>query len=297
MIQNIPIERLKTVVELADEKGADEASRILGVTTGTIRRYRNEIKNRNKVKPVEEVVCTSKILEFDRPKEITSDEVIGIVGDLHTPFDHPNYLQFCIDTFKKYGVTKVVFIGDLVDGHAISFHQSETSALSPTDEYSLAKRHVKKYVEAFPDAVVTLGNHDKIPVRQLATLGIPEIYLKSYNDLWEIPKTWQFVEEIIINDVYYFHGTGSTGKTPAFNRALYNRMSTVQGHAHSAFGCMYNANARDIIFGLDVGCGILADAYAFAYGKPFPKKPILGCGVVFSSSQALAIPMGEKYFR
>ncbi|NCC55612.1 MAG: hypothetical protein EOM11_09065 [Erysipelotrichia bacterium] len=49
MIQNIPIERLKTVVELADEKGVDEASRILGVTAGTIKRYRNEIKNRNKV--------------------------------------------------------------------------------------------------------------------------------------------------------------------------------------------------------------------------------------------------------
>ncbi len=223
--------------------------------------------------------------------------VIGVIGDTHCPYEMPHYLDFCYDTFKKHGVNKVIHIGDVVDNHALSFHLTETCALSPQEEYELAKTHVAKYVEAFPDVILCRGNHDAIPRRQAATLGIPDVFLKSFNELWGLPETWKIVEDIVINDVWYFHGSGSTGKTPAFNRALYNRMSTVQGHAHSAFGCMYTANTRDVVFGVDSGCGINNKLYAFSYGKPFPKKPILGCGVIYSSSEAYAIPMNEKYFR
>jgi len=294
MLENIPNTRLKEVSEYTETFGIEKAEIFFGVMRDTIKRYIRLYKKR--MEEGEQIVSV-QILEVGRPKELKGDMVIGVVGDLHAPWDHPNYLDFCIDTFKKFGVNKVVFIGDIVDNHAISRFQTETVALSPQDEYKLAKEHVKKYVDAFPEAIMTIGNHDKIPARQLATLGIPEIYLKSYKDLWGLPEAWQLVEEIIINDVIFFHGSGSVGKTPSFNRALYNRMSTVQGHAHSAFGCTYNANARDIVFGLDTGCGILADSYSFAYGKPFPKKPILGCGIVFSSINAIAVPMGDKYFR
>ena len=238
---------------------------------------------------------------YEKPKfteKVESEnEVVGVIGDVHAPYDHPNYAQFCYDTFEKHGVGHVVAIGDISDNHAISRHMTETCAMSPEEEYKKTLEHVRKYTEMFPIVDLCIGNHDKIPSRQVATLGIPDVFLKSFSALWELPDTWNIVEDIIINGVYYFHGTGSTGKTPAFNRALNNRMSTVQGHAHSAFGVTYHANSMNIVFGCDTGCGILSEAYAFEYGKPFPKKPVLGCSVIYSSTEAYAIPMGEKYFR
>lgn len=140
-------------------------------------------------------------------------------------------------------------------------------------------------------------NHDAIPSRQLADLGMPSFYLRSYKDLWNLPKAWDIDVEFIIDNVLYFHGIGSMGKDGALNSALYNRMSTVQGHAHSFLGCKYSANNRDLVFGMNVGCGVDNDSYAMEYGKHFVKKPTLGCGVVYSSKEAYAIPMTDKYFR
>lgn len=273
MLKDIPISRLEEIEDVVQLVGVEEASRICRISVQSIKRYSSELKKR------QDNSC-----------------IVGVIGDTHIPFEHPRYLDFVYDTFRKNKVTKVVHIGDLSDNHAISRHQTETCALSPEEEYEVTKERIQRWVEAFPDVTMMKGNHDNIPARQLATLGIPECYLKSYNDLWGLPDTWEIVEEAVISNVWYFHGVGSTGKTPAFNRALNNRMSTVQGHAHSAFGCMYHANQKDIVFGLDVGCGIDNDKYAFRYGKPFPKKPILGCGIVYNDTQAVAIPMGNRYF-
>ena len=60
-------------------------------------------------------------------------------------------------------------------------------------------------------------------------------------------------------------------------------MPTVIGHTHSSAGVHYTANERDTIFGMNVGCGIDVKRYAFAYGKDFPRKPIISCGVVSST--------------
>lgn len=273
MLKDIPTSRLEEIEAIVDLVGAEEASRICKVAIPTIRRYTNELRNRQ-----------------------TEHMVVGVIGDTHLPFEHHRYLDFVYDTFKQHKVNKVIHIGDWVDNHYISRHQTETCAMSPEEEYEVAKEHGEAWKSAFPTLTMLEGNHDNIPIRQLATLGIPDCFLKSFRDLWEFPSGWELKEDLMLNDVYYFHGVGSVGKTPSFNRALNNRMSTVQGHAHSAFGCMYHANQRDIVFGLDVGCGIDSEKYAFRYGKPFPKKPILGCGIVYSSTQAMAIPMGDRYF-
>jgi hypothetical protein len=46
---------------------------------------------------------------------------------------------------------------------------------------------------------------------------------------------------------------------------------------------------------MQVGCGIDNDAYAFHYGRQFPKKPVLGCGVVLDKGRVpLVIPYHKK---
>lgn len=222
---------------------------------------------------------------------------IGVFSDPHIPFNHPNYLQFCIDTFRKHNVDQVICLGDLVDHHALSRFQSEPSAKGAYDEYDMSVAEVQKFIDAFPIVKMCKGNHDDIPARQAATVGIGDRYLKSFAELFNLPKTWEISDEFVIDNVLYKHGIGCLGKDGAINAATQERMSTVIGHSHSFAGVKYSANKRDIIFGLNVGCGIDIEAYAFAYGKHDKNRPILGCGIVYSSAHAIFVPMGAEYFR
>jgi len=49
------------------------------------------------------------------------------------------------------------------------------------------------------------------------------------------------------------------------------------------------------VWGMAVGCGIDNKSMAFAYGKHFLKKPILGCGVVILGEPHISyMQLGEK---
>ena len=233
-----------------------------------------------------------------RSRKTMSEKPVGVFADPHIPFNHPNYLRFCQDTFKRYGVGRVVCDGDLVDFHALSRHETETCAKSPCDELDMTIEGVKPFVDAFPDVDYIPGNHDLIYIRQAATLGIDKRFLKSFSELFNLPKGWRIHnDEFILGDVLYKHGINCTGKNGAINTAIQERMSTVIGHSHAFGGCQYSANPRNIIFGLNVGCGIDIAAYAFAYGKHSKYRPTLGCGIVFNESSAIFVPMGAEYFR
>lgn len=221
----------------------------------------------------------------------------GIFGDVHAPFNHPNYLEFVKDTFKQFNVKDVICTGDLVDHHALSRFQSDPSAKGAYDEFDASYNEIHKFVKAFPKLKMCIGNHDYIPERQAATVGIGSRYLKSFSELFDLPKTWEIAEEFIIDNVLYKHGLNCLGKDGAINAAINERMSTVIGHSHSFGGCKYSANKRSIIFGMNVGCGIDIQAYAFAYGKNARFRPTLGCGIVFNDSYAIFVPMGKEYFR
>jgi hypothetical protein len=224
-------------------------------------------------------------------------EVVGVIGDTHFPFVHPNYINFLKDTFKKYGVTRIVHIGDLVDYHAISRHQTETDAVDAMTELRLARVQIDLYTTTFKRVDVMLGNHCLIPIRQAATLGIPREFLKGFKELWKLPDGWKVHEQLIISDVLYEHGINALGANGALNKAVNAMQSCVIGHAHSGGGCQYKSNSKSIIFGLNVGCGVDIDAYAFAYGKYSKNRETLGCGIVFDNANAIFVPMGDRYFR
>ena len=220
-----------------------------------------------------------------------------VFGDIHAPFTHPNYLQFLLDTKALYGADKVVCTGDIVDHHALSRFQSEPGAKGAYDESDLASQVIAQYVKAFPSLKMCMGNHDLIIERQAASVGIGKRFLRTFQDVYGLPKTWEIGEEFIVDDVVYKHGLNCMGQNGALNSAIRERMSTVIGHSHAWGGCNYSANKRDIIFGLNAGCGIDIDAYAFAYGKYDKNRPIIGCGIVFNSTNAMFVPMPAQYFR
>jgi len=258
----------------------------------------------NKKKPLEEIwnyykSKTGRSTKFTSFKTRLSSEktkkgahhVVGVIGDFHAPFNHPNYLNFCKKTFDKYGVNEIVMIGDLVDNHAVSRHQTEVDADGGYSEYTRAKETVEKFLEMFPSGKLTIGNHDRIPQRQAATLGLHDGFIKSFAEVWELPETWKVAPSFIIDDVLYTHGLATGGVNGTLLTAMKRGTSMVAGHKHSCSGVRYAYNGNKTIFAMDTGCGIDSEKYAFRYGKDMINQPVLSCGIVIDGKEAYVIPM------
>ena len=213
-----------------------------------------------------------------------------VIGDLHLPAEREDYLEFCRGLRKKYKTTETVFIGDVLDHHAISFHQKHPDADSAVAEYHRSMERMKAWKKAFPSAMVCIGNHDERIHRLSSSAGIPGMYLKDYKDIFGTPN-WEWEYEHIIDDVAYIHGTGaSSGNTPAFNAAKARAQNTVSGHVHSAASvCWMQGPGGNKLFGFNVPCGVDTEHILMHYGKNFLKKPVNGAGVVIDGHPYMEI--------
>tara|TARA_R100001463_G_scaffold23670_2_gene56572 strand:- start:741 stop:1448 length:708 start_codon:yes stop_codon:yes gene_type:complete len=221
-----------------------------------------------------------------------------VIPDLHEPATHPAALQFVKDVKREYKCNRVVFIGDVLDWHSISFHASEPDAHGPTAEHAEAFKGVQRWYKAFPKATVTIGNHDERITRLASTVRIPAKFIKEYAEIWKTPG-WNWVRDTTIDGVHYHHGTGLGGATPALNAARTAMVSTVVGHVHSVAGCHWAAGPDRRIFGMDVGCLADIEHPAMRYGRHLVKKPLLGCGVVIEGRQPhwIAMDLGSKKYK
>jgi len=220
-----------------------------------------------------------------------------VFGDIHLPYHIDGYLEFLKDIHKQYLCKKeVICMGDIWDNHALSRHDSHPDAVGGITEFDLAYGETQKLAEAFPHLRLCLGNHDAIPERQVATLGISNLYLKSVHDLWNLPKTWIVDEEHIVDNVHYSHGIGCGGHSGALNKVMREQMSAVTGHYHSLGGVSYLATSNNMFFGANAGCLCDPHSLAMAYGKHSRLRPTIGCIIVHNNKRAEFIPMDlDKY--
>ena len=206
-------------------------------------------------------------------KKSKSGKNVLVIGDLHLPFTLEGYLEHCIKVYKKYNCDTVVFIGDILDLHFTSYHETSTEGYGATQEHDLSVEMLRKWYKAFPKAYVTIGNHDALIYRKAMSAGISKRWIQNYSQVLGTPG-WEWVTDVVIDDVLYTHGT-----TNAYTKAKQNLMSTVQGHLHSQAGIQFYVGAKSRIFGFQVGCGVDMKSYAMEYGRNFP-KPVISCGVV-----------------
>lgn len=204
-----------------------------------------------------------------------------VIGDLHEPFCLEGYLSFCKKMYKKHKCNKVVFIGDIIDSHYSSYHETDPDGMSAGDELTLAKKKIKKWYKTFPKADVVIGNHDRIVMRKAFSGGIPKIWIKDFTDVLEV-ASWNFVDRVVYDDVQYLHGEGGTART----KCKADMMSTVQGHLHTQCYTEWYVGAKFKVFGCQVGCGIDHDSYAMAYAKR-GKKPAIGCAIIIDGKTCI----------
>jgi metallophosphoesterase superfamily enzyme len=208
-----------------------------------------------------------------------------VIGDLHCPFDLDGYLEHCVKTYNDFNCNNVVFIGDIIDNHYSSYHETDPDGMGAGEELEIAIKRIQKYYKAFPDAHVTIGNHDRIIMRKAFSSAIPKIWIKEYNDVLNTPN-WKWVDRVVIDNVQYIHGEAGTART----KCRADMQSTVQGHLHTQFYSETYVGQNFRIFGMQVGCGIDFDTYAMAYAKR-GKKPAIGCGVVINGQYGITVPM------
>jgi len=227
--------------------------------------------NRYRLKPHEVIA-----LEEMRKKETRN---VLVIGDLHEPFCLEKYLDWCIIQYKKWNCNEVVFIGDIIDNHFTSYHESSADGMGGADELEVAIKKISRWFEAFPVATVIIGNHDRLIMRKAQTSAIPSKWIKSYKEVLEVPS-WNFVERYVKDDVQYIHGEGGTAST----KCRADLMNTVQGHLHTQCYVQNFVGQKFRIFGVQVGCGINHESYAMAYAK-YGKKPAVGCAVILNNGK------------
>tara|TARA_R100001015_G_C4628972_1_gene189442 strand:- start:883 stop:1548 length:666 start_codon:yes stop_codon:yes gene_type:complete len=200
-----------------------------------------------------------------------------VIGDLHEPFCLDAYLDFCIEQYDKFNCNEVIFIGDIIDNHYSSYHETNPDGLSGGVELDLAIQRIARWYKAFPKATVIIGNHDRMIMRKAQTSDIPKKWIKSYKEVLEVPR-WKFTERYVKDNVQYIHGEGGTART----KCRADMMNTVQGHLHTQCYTEHYVGKKFRVYGTQTGCGIDHDSYAMAYAK-YGKKPAIGCVVVLNN--------------
>lgn len=211
-------------------------------------------------------------------KKSKSGKNVLVIGDLHEPFCLDGYLEHCIETYNKYKCNEVVFIGDIIDNHASSYHETDPDGHSAGQELKMAIQRIKQWYSAFPKATVIIGNHDRLIMRKAYSSGLSKMWIKDYAEVLGTPG-WNFTDSIEIDNVLYIHGEGGTARA----RVRRDLQSIVQGHLHSQAYIDWCVGAKFKLFGAQVGCGIDHRTYAMAYGKEGP-KPAIACMVVLNGT-------------
>lgn len=206
-------------------------------------------------------------------------KAVLIIGDTHIPYEHPDYLKFCLAVNKKYKCTTHLHAGDETDGHAISFHPNDPSLLSPGKELDLAIERLVDWYNAFPNLVLLESNHGSLIYRRMKVHGIPATYIRPLKDVYGTPA-WTWYHDILLTtnygSIYGCHGKKSTYGGLAKEQGC----SAFQGHYHGKLEVTWHSRVEHSRFNMFVGCGVNWKSLAFAYGKNNIPKPILGCGVI-----------------
>jgi hypothetical protein len=218
--------------------------------------------------------------------------VVLFIGDLHIPAIHPGALDHVKEIADIVQPTEIVFAGDMVDLHRASFHEHDPDMPSLSDELRLCKEMLRPWIAEFPIAKICNSNHDDRIKRVARSVGLPDSVIKSTNHIFDLPDTWVFADDFIIDEVRYSHGMDCKGGSAGpYNSVTRHRRSQVYGHWHSFAGITWTATEHDLLFGFNAGALCDPHHMAMRYGKWFVNKPILGCGVVIDGRYPQFYPM------
>ena len=221
----------------------------------------------------------------------TKYKSVLVISDLHIPYHHPDAFKFLKALKTKYKPDHVVNIGDELDMHAMSMHDSDPDLYSAGHELAASISYIQQLEKIFPKMTIVHSNHSSMLFRRALKHGVPKGYLKHYNDYLGVGNGWQWVDDhtITLSDgsrCFFTHGLSAD----VLKVAMQYGMNTVQGHYHTKFSIGYYSNPDALVWGMQVGCLINQKSMAFQYAKNFKTRFIVGCGMIINGQPKL-MPM------
>ena len=213
------------------------------------------------------------------------------ISDPHFPYTHKDTVPFLRAVNRKYKPDKIVCVGDEIDQHGLSYHESDPDLDSAGPELRAAKIKIRPLFKLFPKMDLLSSNHGDMVYRKGMSAGIPRYCLKSYREILEAPKGWKWHMDLPLKmsdgrSVYFHHGKSAN----VLKASQAMAMSMVQGHYHNQFNIQYWGNPTGLYWGMQVGCSIDDKSMAFAYNKTNLKRPIIGHGIILDGQPHL-LPM------
>lgn len=211
-----------------------------------------------------------------------------LISDLHIPYNHKDSISFLRHLKAKYNPTRVICLGDELDKHSLSFHDSDPDLYSAGDELKASLSTIKELHELFPVMDIIESNHGSLVWRKAKAHGIPRHYIKSYNDVLGVDDGWKWYFDLTIKLpngqlCYLHHGKSSN----VIQLSQQMGMCAVQGHYHEAFKIDYWGNPVGLFWGMQCGCLIDDNSYAFSYNNVNIKRPVVGTGLIINSQPVL----------
>jgi hypothetical protein len=218
------------------------------------------------------------------------NKCVLVISDLHIPYHHKDSFAFLKEVKKVFKPDTVINIGDLLDFHAISMHDSDPDLPSAGHELSMARDYIKELESVFPEVTEVHSNHSSLVYRRAIKYGMSREFLRPYADFLGTKK-WKWVDDLTITlsngeRCHFTHGKSADVLKVSQTMGI----STVQGHYHTKFSIGYWANPDRLYWGMQVGCLINQKSLAFAYAKNFSTRFILGCGIIIDGTPRL-LPM------
>ena len=254
-------ELINYLENVGKDKSWNDIAFMFGYRTGEHARkvWNNYCKKQSKLSSFTHKTKQDVIDDFKDNKNHITNNVL-VIGDLHIPAELTNALDFVKKVYNKYKCSKIIFTGDILDSYCLSMHiKNPNYEYTSGQELEVAKERLKAWYKAFPNAVWITGNHDNRLYKLAGLANIPKQYLKSLQEILEVPN-WTVVNEYIYDNVLYVHGESKEAKL----MALYKGMSVVQGHLHSK---TYVEYVKKDIFAVQVPSLVDRDSLAFEYAK------------------------------
>lgn len=218
---------------------------------------------------------------------------ILVIPDQHAPYQHKDALAFLSAVALKFQPQLVVNLGDELDYHAMSFHDSDPNLDSAGVELEKGKKWLRKLHDMFPDQLICDSNHGSMAFRKAKHHGLPVQLIRGYREVvfpdgagqgWHWAESWRV--KTPLGDVMFKHQPSGG----ILVDAAHNACNLVVGHHHGNYSIEYTASSSHLYYGMYSGCLIDKDAYAFAYGKHSLRKPVIGCSVIIDGRPML-VPM------
>lgn len=213
---------------------------------------------------------------------------ILFISDMHIPYHNKGLLPFLQKLKDKYKPTRVICLGDELDYHALSFHDSDPDLDSAGGELGKSIPVIKQLEEMFPVMDLIDSNHGSMVFRKAKHHGIPVAVLKSYNEVLGVGPGWKWHNDMVLDlpngqKLYVHHGKTAE----AIRTSQMYGMNHVCGHYHESFAVKYWSTPQGLHWAVNSGCLIDNKALAFAYNKVNPKRPIIGTSLVIDSRPIL----------